>query len=69
MKSRLRFLTPGQRFEYKRTIFEKVSAGIAKVIYVSSVYAKDQIVRLPPNTWISYRVPVTPKQIGQLRLF
>lgn len=69
MLTRLRFLAIGQRFEYKKTIFEKISAGKVKSVYVSSNYKKDEEILLPPNTWVSYKKPVTPKRVGQLKLF
>lgn len=66
MITRFRFLHTKQRFQYKNTIFEKISKGFAKCIYVSANYKKDQKIRLPSNTWISYK---EPKTNHQLKLF
>lgn len=68
MKTRFKFVPLNQNFEYKRTVFQKVSKGKIKCLHTSLSFVKDKELNLPPNTWVSFNKKVEFKPI-QLKLF
>ena len=60
MYTQARFLIIGQRFQYKNTIFEKISLGKAKCVYVSSRFKANEEIILSHNTWVHYQRPIVP---------